>query len=95
MIKTLAIVCGGLILLLIVVALIVYLTLSNPGLLDFGLRDGVLRLAGVLTRLRTDDPDGDRFAHTLQCHHATLGREIDGGVAEGRLGAHDLTGGRL
>ena len=50
MIKTLAIVCGGLILLLIVVALIVYLTLSNPGLLGFGLRDGVFGLAGSLIR---------------------------------------------
>jgi hypothetical protein len=50
-IKTLAIVCGGLVLLLIVVALIVYLTLSNPGLLDFGLGDGVFRFAGVLTRI--------------------------------------------
>jgi hypothetical protein len=49
-IKTIAIVCGALILLLIVVALIVYLTLSNPGLLDFGLRDGVFRLAGALIR---------------------------------------------
>ncbi len=46
MIKTLAIVCGGLILVLIVVALIVYLTLSNPGLLDFGLHDGLIRVAG-------------------------------------------------
>jgi len=45
MIKTVAIVCGALILLLIVVALIVYLTLSNPGLLDFGLHDGVFPVA--------------------------------------------------
>jgi hypothetical protein len=45
-IKTLAIVCGGLILLLIVVALLVYLTLSNPGLLDFGLHHDVFPVAG-------------------------------------------------
>jgi hypothetical protein len=45
-IKTLAIVCGGLILLLIVVALLVYLTLSNPGLLDFGLHHDVFPVVG-------------------------------------------------
>ena len=36
----LAVAIGGLVLLVIVVVLFVYLTVNNPGLLDFGLADG-------------------------------------------------------